>query len=622
MCGIAGLVGYRPQALAVATVQTMTDALQRRGPDSAGLASWDGAALGHRRLAIFDLSAAGHQPMTSPDGAIGIVFNGSIYNFRELRAELEGDGCRFRSQTDTEVLIHGYRQWGINRLIAKLRGMFAFALWDDPQARLYLVRDRLGVKPLVYSVRDGTLAFASSVRALRAGGLAEDVDEAAVAEFLEFGFVSDQRSIYRGVAKLPAATVLEWSGGRMRSWSYWSPATPATSTRSFNDIVDETEALFLDAVELRLHADVPVGTLLSGGIDSGLICWAVARLGGNLTAYTVGTPGHPEDESEDAVATARALGVPHQVLQLSPADAPDVSELVSAYAEPFACASALGMLAVSRAVSSSAKVLLTGDGGDDVFLGYPRHRYLASAEQIARRLPPGSGKAWRSVRGLIPQRGPLRRATHFLDYATGGLGAFTSAAPGLPEFKRRGWLGERLTTVPVDQRLIPWSLDSARNVLSEYLEHDRRTQFVAEYMTKVDGATMHHALEARSPFLDTVLWDHASSIPFELRLHQGRLKAVLRELARRHIGERTARGRKRGFHIPADRWIAGRWRAAAEDVFRDSLLQREGWMRAHPILAELDECARRGEGSQRLWYAFVLESWLRHERATEPASVN
>jgi asparagine synthase (glutamine-hydrolysing) len=336
----------------------------------------------------------------------------------------------------------------------------------------------------------------------------------------------------------------------------------------------------------------------------------------------VGTPGHPEDESADAVATARALGIPHRLLELSATDAPDVSELTTAYAEPFACASALGMLAVSRAVSSSAKVLLTGDGGDDVFLGYPRHRYLAHAEKVARRLPPGSGTAWASVRGWIPQAGPLRRATHFLDYATGGLGAFTSAAPGLPEFKRRGWLGERLATIPINQRLIPWSQTSARQVLSEYLEHDRRTQFVAEYMTKVDGATMHHGLEARSPFLDTVLWDHASRIPFEMRLHQGQLKAVLRELARRHIGERTARGRKRGFHIPADRWIVGRWRSSAEEAFRDSILEREGWMHSTPILSELHDHSRREEGSQRLWYAFVLESWLRHERATERAAVS
>ena len=334
------------------------------------------------------------------------------------------------------------------------------------------------------------------------------------------------------------------------------------------------ERIFLEAVKLRLHADVPVGALLSGGVDSSLVCWAVAQLGGDVTAYTVGTPGDPWDETSDATATARALGMPHRVLGLSRTDAPDVQELVSAFGEPFACASALGMLSVSQAVAGSAKVLLTGDGGDDVFLGYPEHRHFWFAEKLARALPRASGRLWLRARASFPARGHLRRIRSFIDYTTGGLGAVTNARDGLPMYHSNRLLGERLIDATIDQRAIPWSPDSARELLTEFLIHDRRTRFTGEYLPKVDGATMHHSIEARSPFLDQKLWEFASALPFSLRLKGGNLKAILRELARRKIGERVASGRKRGFGIPVQRWLASRWRSAVEDSFRDSLLEQ------------------------------------------------
>jgi asparagine synthase (glutamine-hydrolysing) len=614
MCGIAGLVGVHG-ARAKGVVQTMVRALARRGPDGEGTEVWREAVLGHRRLAIFDLSPAGHQPMVSPDGKVGVVFNGAIYNFRELRADLEHRGHPFRSNTDTEVLVHGYREWGIERLVARLEGMFAFGLWDEATGRLFLVRDRLGVKPLAYAVRNGQLAFASTVRALREGGFAGEVEGQAVTEFLEFGFVTDDRSIYRGVFKVPAASIVEWSAGRLHTRSYWDVPSPgASDTLSLDDAVEETERLFLQAVEKRLQADVPVGALLSGGIDSALVCWAVARLGAKITAFTVGTPGDPWDESSDARATARQLGIAHEVLDVSALDAPDIGELASAYAEPFACASALGLMRVSRAVASAATVLLTGDGGDDVFLGYPEHRHLWLAGNLARVVPRAAARGWRSCRRLLPRRGWSRRLRSFLDYTTGGLGAVAIARDGLPTYRRQGLLGERLAAATIPDRAMPWSLEAGRRILSDFLVYDRRTRFVGEYMTKVDGATMHHALEARSPFLDQDVWEFASRIPLGVRLHRGRLKAVLRELARRRIGERVARGRKRGFGIPVQRWLAGRWRPLAEDLLTDPLVGQEGWIRPGPALVALRDSARRGWVSKPLWYICALESWLRHER--------
>jgi asparagine synthase (glutamine-hydrolysing) len=620
MCGIAGLIGEKNESKAQMAVGRMVNALARRGPDDEGIEVWPTAVLGHRRLSIFDLSDAGRQPMLSNDGEIGVVFNGAIYNFLGLRRDLETRGYQFRSMTDTEVLIHGYREWGFDTLMAKLKGMFAIGLWDNRARKLFLVRDRLGVKPLLYSHHDGKLAFGSTVRAIRAGGFADEIDEQSLAEYLEFGFVTDGRTIYKGIAKVPAATIVEWSNGTVRTREYWAPpSVSAEGSPTFEEAIEETERLFLDAVEKRLQADVPVGTLLSGGIDSSLVCWAVSKLGGNIKAFTVGTPGDPWDETADARATAEILKIDHRVIQLSAEEAPDVSDMVKAYGEPFACASSLGMLSVSKAVRESATVLLTGDGGDDVFLGYPEHLNFWRAEKLARALPSVTAQLWASTRNVFPDSGPLRRMRSFVDYTTGGLGAAACVRDGLPMYVKNGLFGERLAHARVIQRSMPWSMKSARQLLSDFLIYDRRMRFVGEYLTKVDGATMYHALEARSPFLDQDLWWFASTLPFDLRLKGGQLKAVLREIARRRIGERVANGRKRGFGIPVHRWMAGKWRERVEETFCNSYLSREGWINETAVLAQLKEAVGQGWAPTQLWYLFVLESWLKFER-DEPES--
>jgi len=614
MCGIAGLAGLKDRDAAQKSVRQMIATLDRRGPDGEGVEVWDVAVLGHRRLAIFDLSDAGRQPMLSADSAVGVVFNGAIYNFRELRTELEAQNYNFKSHTDTEVLVHGYDAWGLDGLLSRIRGMFAFALWDDRKRTLFLVRDRLGVKPLVYSCHNGQLAFASTVRALRAAGFVDQIDDLAVAEYLEFGYVTDFRTIYRGARKVEAATVVEWSEGKLSTREYWRPPLPLSRQPSFQEALEETERLFVQAVEKRLFADVPVGALLSGGVDSSLICWAIEHLGGDVTAFTVGTPGDPSDETADAVDTARRLGIRHEVLEVTGDSQPNIDELISAYAEPFACASALGMLRVSKAVASSATVLLTGDGGDDVFLGYPEHRHLWLAQKLARSLPGVLASGWRSQREKFPQVGSLKRLGSFLNYSSGGLGAVACAHDGLPSYERYGLLGERLNGISVSQRAIEWSHESGRNVLAEFLEYDRRNRFVGEYMTKVDGATMFHSLEARSPFLDQNLWEFASSLSPDLRLHGGRLKALLRGLAQQEIGARVARGRKRGFTIPVQRWLVDRWRNTVTKFLRTSLLDQEGWINSRAVLDQLNIAAQNGWAPNQLWYIFVLEAWLRHER--------
>ena len=621
MCGIAGLVTTGNRASSEGErVPRMIETLKRRGPDAGGVESWPNAILGHRRLSIFDLSDAGRQPMLSPDGSVGIVFNGAIYNFRDLRRELEQSGFQFKSETDTEVLIHGYRAWGIDELVVRLRGMFAIGLWDEAKQTLYLVRDRLGVKPLIYSAQDHQIVFASTVRALRAGGFGAAIDEQAVLEYLEFGFVTDERTIFKDAAKVPAAGIVEWSRGKLSTRIYWTPPEAAESTNlSWDDVIDETERLFLRAVEKRLFADVPVGALLSGGIDSSLVCWAITKLGGGVAAYTVGTPGDVADETAQASETAKQLGIAHQVLSFTPqADEDALDELISAYGEPFACASALGMLRVSRAVASEAKVLLTGDGGDDVFLGYPEHKHFWMAQKLARGLPGVASRLTSAALPFIPRVGPLRRAGSFFDYASGGLAAVTSIHDGLPFYDRWRILGERLQQRSLPQRNWNRAVASARNLLPEFLTYDRHTRFVGEYLTKVDGATMYHSLEARSPFLDQELWEFAAALPFEVRLRGGSLKAVLRELARRRLGARVADAPKRGFTIPVQRWVAAHWLPKFDSLLNDSILESEGWIRAAAVKEALQNAQQKQWAANQLWYIFVLETWLRREHEFFP----
>lgn len=607
MCGIAGVVGIGDRAFAEDAARQMARSLTRRGPDGGGIELWDEAALAHRRLAIFDLSEAGSQPMVSPDRSIGIVFNGSIYNYRDLRQELTARGYTFKSRTDTEVLIHGYREWGIDRLVMKLRGMFAFGLWDNTLRKLYLVRDRLGVKPLVFVEHGGMIAFASTVRALRHAGFLTDLDESAVREYLQFGFIPDDYSIYQGARKLLPASILEWNDGHIETRQYWSPTSVNSSSLSFGESVEQAEQQLLEAVKLRLHADVPIGILLSGGIDSALVCWAATKLGHKITAYTIGTPGDPWDETAAARRTARTLGLDHCILDMRPQDQFEIEDLITAYAEPFACASALGMLKVSQCVASSAKVLLTGDGGDDVFLGYPRHRHVWVAEKLSRIIPHSVRNWWRTNGSLYPRVRPLRRMATLFDYVAGSPMIFGGYVNG-SEIR-----GDRLKNTGDSRNA--WAPLANGSLVSQFLNYEYRNRLVGEYLTKVDGATMHYGLEARSPFLDQCLWEFASSLPFELRLHHWHLKAILREVATRRIGTQLAQGRKRGFGIPVHRWIVGPWRPLVEGCLRESILEEDGWIRPQAASAMFKSALEKGEASLQLWYLLVLELWIRYERS-------
>jgi asparagine synthase (glutamine-hydrolysing) len=588
----------------------MTAALARRGPDSEGLFTWPGVSLGHRRLAILDLSHAGHQPMVSEDGETGLVFNGCIYNFREIRAELEKRGHRFRSQCDTEVLLKGYIEWGIDDLLPRLHGMFAFGIWDNRTRTLTLARDRLGVKPLAYCAQNDGIAFASTVAALRATDFGGDIDSQAVLEFLEFGYVIDPRTIYQGMAKLPPASLLQWKDGEIRQRQYWTlPPMDERSRVTFEEAVEETERLLLEAVRLRLISDVPIGVLLSGGIDSALVCWALRKLNSDVKAFTVSAPNDESDESNPAAETARKLGIEHAVVGM-PDTSFSLDQMTEAFAEPFSCTSAQAMLWVARSVKQAATVLLTGDGGDDVFLGYSFFRNAWQAQQTGRRLPEPAARLWRVARHIVPKSGAAGRARNFLNYATGGLGSHIRAHDGLPYFDRHTMLGSRLEGCSLPLRHIPDSTEAGRRLLSDVFQYHRNIHFTSEFMPKVDGSTMYYALEARAPFLDQKIWEFAAALPPEVRFHGGQLKAILREIVRRHLGDEVASRKKQGFTVPSERWLAERWSGMLDRLRGDTRLEREGWIRRGALDAPLRDALARRRVPVQLWNMLVLESWL------------
>ncbi len=527
------------------------------------------------------------------------------------------EGFEFKSSCDTEVLLQGYRAWGVSRLTRRLQGMFAFGIWDANTRSVSLVRDRLGVKPLIYATQPDGIAFASTPGALLDAGFTAGINAEAILEVLEFGWPTDDVCIFNGLQKLPPATILVWERGKTKTETYWHADEVPTRRLTFQQAVDETEALLLDAVRQRLIADVPVGALLSGGIDSALVCWALTRLNSSVRAFTVGTPGEPSDETDAAVKTARKLGIDHQIVHLSRDHPVSIDDLTSAYSEPFTCTSALGMLQVSAAVRPHAKVLLTGDGGDDFFLGYPYHNHMAVAQRIARLLPPGVSSLWKTIRPLVNCAGGLRRPKHLMDYATGGLGAVTRTHDGLPYFERMGLLGKRLEGRTIASRRIPLSYASARNLLHDLIFYDLKTVFRGEYLPKVDGTTLFCGIEARSPFLDYRMAELALSIPEDIRLHGGRLKAVLRELARRHLGDAISKRPKRGFTIPIERWLAVRWRDQLAELGPGSLIAEQGWINGERLRQAVASASSQPQMPLQIWHLLVLENWLAKVSLTE-----
>ena len=605
MCGIAGLWLNEPRADGAELAARMGSCMRHRGPDSAGTWSDGTIHLAHRRLAVLDLSCAAEQPMGAGSCRPILVYNGEIYNFMDLRAELQAGGVSFTSTSDTEVILRGYERWGED-VLDRLVGMFAFGIWDPRRRVLLLARDRAGEKPLYYAHGAWGFAFASDITALaRLEWTDTRIDQRAVSQFLTYQYVAAPDSIYHGIKKLPPAHALRVGDTGQDQWRYWNPARFATGERlqiSFPEAVEEVDHLLGRAVRGQLASDVPLGAFLSGGYDStAVVQKMVEQAPGRVRTFTIGFPVDEYDESEHAAAVAAHLGTDHTVEELSEAD---VLELVPAlptiFGEPFADSSALPTHLVSVIARKNVTVSLSGDGGDELFGGYRRYLEL---ERI--------GGAARTLRSLRPA---LAMAGRHLPGRAGRIGSVLAQGPS--EIYRRfvtvfspmeaeELTGTRPRLEPFDRAWTEQLSTRGRAMLSDFV-----TYLPEDILVKVDRAAMATSLETRAPFLDHRLIEFALQLPDPLRQRKRLIKALVHRTVPETIMDRP----KKGFGVPLERWFRGELKPLLLDtVTPDRLLAIgiDGGTRVSRMISE--HLSGQRSHTHRLWALLVLALWYEHE---------
>lgn len=595
--------------------------MRHRGPDDGG--EWrapDGrVGLGHQRLSIVDLSSGGHQPMRSHSGDVTIVFNGEIYNFKELRGELQRMGHEFRSSSDTEVVIAAYWQWGAD-CPARFNGMFSFALFDGSRNRLFLARDRAGEKPLFYALDGGRLRFASELKALLSdAAFPRTIDSEALDCYLAMGFVPGEGCILQGVRKLPPAhaALFELETGQMKVWRYWTlPDCEVDSDRTVDERALEAELEFLleDSVRRQMVADVPVGILLSGGVDSSLITAMAARAVPKARTFTIRLPGHAGfDETEHARLIARHFGSEHTELEAADTSVDLLPRLARQFDEPIADSSMIPTFLVSQLIRSRCKVALGGDGGDELFGGYTHYNRLVRLQPWLRRIPS-------SLRGLASRQAEARlpvglKGRNWLQ----GLGA--DLQHGLPliasyfdRSTRPRLMGchDRwpLVAEAIRERRIPASND----LLQRATRMDFENYLAEDILVKVDRASMLNSLEVRAPLLDYRIIEFAfRKVPSHLKATSTSRKILLKRLCGRILPPEFDQGRKQGFSIPLAEWLkGGDWL----NFFREVLLDGGSSIFDHGVVEELFQGQAKGRGnSERLFSLVLFELWRREYRA-------
>jgi asparagine synthase (glutamine-hydrolysing) len=613
MCGICGIASTRG-AVDPGRLAAMSATLVQRGPDSDGTFVEGAVGLAARRLAIIDL-ATGDQPISNEDGRITVVQNGEIYNYRELRQELERAGHRFSTSGDTEVLVHLYEEHG-ERFADRLRGMFAIALWDSERGRLLLARDRYGIKPLYYREADGELAFASELRALPRG----EIDLDALDAFLAFNSVPGPLTIFREARKLQPGHVLIWKEGRSELLRYARPApVPADEVRGDDEaeLVEELRARLRDSVRAHLVSDVPVGVLLSGGIDSSVLAALAAEdLSEPLRTFSIGFEERSFDELGDARLVAERYGTDHHELVLRPDAALLLPKLADAFDEPFADSSALPTYLVSQLAAGEVKVALSGEGGDELFGGY----YTYTADLLAER----AGWTARFLRPVV-ERLPSSSARASFDYKAK---RFVRAAHLPPLERHHGWkeifspdaraelTGPRDAFDPVDLLRARFEETAEAELLARLQDVDLGTYLVDDLLVKTDRASMAHSLEARVPFLDSVVTNFALSLPSRHKVRGLRKKVLLRKAAEPLVPGELLGRRKRGFSIPAAAWLRGELEPFARDTLSPDTLRRQGFFRPEVVTRLIDDhVAGREDLSRQLWSLLGFTLW--HERHVE-----
>ena len=604
MCGICGIVSAKtvdPERL-----RRMSETLIHRGPDSDGFHIDGRVGLAARRLAIIDL-AHGDQPLTNEDGSVVVIQNGELYNYRELTHELRRAGHQFRTRSDTEVIAHAYEQWGVG-FAERLRGMFAIALWDARAQRLVLARDRFGIKPLYYRDVDGELSFASELDALPHG----EIDLHAVDAFLTFNSIPAPLTIYADIRKLPPGHVLTWQHGDMATQQYARPGPLEPRHDSDEaELVEECRARLRDSVRAHLIADVPVGVLLSGGVDSGALAALAAEESSEpVRTFSIGFEESSFDELAGARAVASRYGTHHRELTLRPDAALLLPELADAFDEPFADSSALPTYLVSKLAAEDVKVALSGEGGDELFGGY----YTYVADQLAERVGPLAA----ATRPLVDRLPSSSRKASF-DYKAK---RFARAAHLPPLERHHGWkeifsadaraelTGRRNGFDPVDVYRARFAETEGHELLTRLQDVDFGIYLVDDLLVKTDRASMAHSLEARVPFLDTVVTNFAFSLPVRHKVRGLQKKRLLRKAVEPLLPKEVVHGRKRGFSIPAAAWLRGDLEPFARETLSPSTLKRQGLL--DPVAANRvldDHVAGREDLSRQLWGLLALTLW-------------
>lgn len=613
MCGIVGFAGR--ERIAPERIVVMRDTMSHRGPDDLGLwTSGDGTVcLAQRRLAIIDLSPGGHQPKADATGEVHVTFNGEIYNFQEVRRELEALGHSFSSASDTEVILEAYREWG-EAFLEKLGGMFAMALYDSAKRSLYLARDRAGEKPMFVWQTPGRLVFASELKALFAyPEFPRRLNAAAVEHYLAFGYVPRDLCIIDGVRKLLPGCALRYDvdTGRTHDWRYWDLPEQdlGAKDRSAEDLADELHVLLREAVRRQLIADVPIGILLSGGLDSSLVTAMAASVSSKpVKTFTISFPGHAaEDESPYARIVARHFGTDHVELPAEEASLGLLPRLVRQYDEPIADSSAIPTFLVSRAIREHATVALGGDGGDELFGGYPLYVWVS---RIAR------------AQSLIPSplRNAIGRAARAMPVGTRGRNY--AVALGSSRFKtlsrtslffdeewRRAMLVSGNGAHPTPEELRIELTAGARTLLQGMQRIDFRSYMVDDILVKVDRASMLASLETRAPFLDPAVIEFAfGKVPDRLKTNVRDRKILLRTLAARLLPSELDLRRKQGFTIPMSAWFAGEW----GPMMREVLAQADPRLFRPTAIADLfARQEKTGNQLPRLYALTVFEMWRR-----------
>jgi asparagine synthase (glutamine-hydrolysing) len=596
----------------------MSAKLVHRGPDSDGIFVDGPAALAARRLAIIDLET-GDQPIANEDSTVHVVQNGELYNYRELRAELERAGHRFRTHGDTEVLVHLYEEEGLE-FARRLRGMFAVALWDAPRRRLVLARDRYGIKPLYYRADPGGgLEFASELRALPRG----EIDLDALEAFLAFNSIPGPLTIFRETRKLPPGHLLVWEGGEPRLERFARPAPTALGELRDDDeaeLIEELRARLRDSVRAHLVSDVPVGVLLSGGIDSSaLTALAAEESSDAVRTFSIGFEERSFDELGDARLVAERYGTQHRELVLRPDAALLLPALAEAFDEPFADSSALPTNHVSQLAAQDVKVALSGEGGDELFGGY----YTYVADQLALR----AGGAARLARPLVELL-PTSTARASFDYKAK---RFVRGAQLPPLERHHAWkeifspdaraelTGRRHGFDPVDLYRARFAETEGAELLARLQDVDLGIYLVDDLLVKTDRASMAHSLEARVPFLDPAVTNFAATLPAKHRVRGLRKKVLLRKAVAPLIPSQIVRGKKRGFSIPAAAWLRGELEPFARETLSPETLRRQGFFRPEAVTALLNRhVAGKEDLSRQLWGLLAFTLWHQHHVEREP----